>query len=174
MLIIAFALFLGVGFTSLGNKDMELVKNLDIYYTLFRELNMFYVDETDPKELVTTSIDAMLASQSKPMPGYHFQNIDKIAEIDLESKVSRAQDHNDAIVEAGSNVRLIFAGTGFAQTDNPKPGFLEFPLKAFGALRFIVKSEKPFCVKELPDFYPDETKLLIVGKLLEEGYLKFA
>jgi carboxyl-terminal processing protease len=55
-------LFLGVGFSTLQNKDLELVKNLDIYYTLFRELNMFYVDETDPEELVTTSIDAMLSS----------------------------------------------------------------------------------------------------------------
>ncbi|MGW8314917.1 MAG: S41 family peptidase [Bacteroidales bacterium] len=51
-----------VGFTTLRNKDMELVKNLDIYYTLFRELNMFYVDDTDPEKLVTTSINAMLSS----------------------------------------------------------------------------------------------------------------
>jgi carboxyl-terminal processing protease len=51
-----------VGFSTLGNKDLELVKNLDIYFTLFRELNMFYVDETDPEELVTTSIQAMLSS----------------------------------------------------------------------------------------------------------------
>jgi carboxyl-terminal processing protease len=55
-------LVLSVGFTTLRNKDLELVKNLDIYYTLFRELNMFYVDETDPEELVTTSINAMLTS----------------------------------------------------------------------------------------------------------------
>ena len=55
-------LFLSLGFSTLKNKDLELVKNLDIYYTLFRELNMFYVDETDPEELVTTSIDAMLSS----------------------------------------------------------------------------------------------------------------
>jgi len=54
--------FVGAGFTTIGNKDLELVKNLDIYYTLFRELNMFYVDETDPEELVTTSINAMLSS----------------------------------------------------------------------------------------------------------------
>jgi carboxyl-terminal processing protease len=53
---------ISVGFTTIGNKDLELVKNLDIYYTLFRELNMFYVDETDPQELVTTSINAMLSS----------------------------------------------------------------------------------------------------------------
>jgi len=55
-------LFFSVGFSTLKNKDLDLVKNLDIYYTLFRELNMFYVDETDPEELVTTSIEAMLSS----------------------------------------------------------------------------------------------------------------
>ena len=61
-LVVLLALVLSVGFTTLGNKDMELVKNLDIYYTLFRELNMFYVDETDPEELVATSINSMLRS----------------------------------------------------------------------------------------------------------------
>jgi carboxyl-terminal processing protease len=55
-------LFLSLGFSTLKNRDLELVKNLDIYYTLFRELNMFYVDETDPEALVTTSIEAMLSS----------------------------------------------------------------------------------------------------------------
>jgi carboxyl-terminal processing protease len=55
-------LLLSLGFSTLKNKDLDLVKNLDIYYTLFRELNMFYVDETDPEKLVTTSIDAMLSS----------------------------------------------------------------------------------------------------------------
>jgi carboxyl-terminal processing protease len=59
---VVLAVTLSVGFTTLRNKDLELVKNLDIYYTLFRELNMFYVDETDPEKLVTTSIDAMLSS----------------------------------------------------------------------------------------------------------------
>ena len=63
-IIIAASLILlfSVGYTTIGNKDMELVKNLDIYYTMFRELNMFYVDETDPEELVTTSINSMLSS----------------------------------------------------------------------------------------------------------------
>ncbi len=58
----ALAVLLFVGFTTIRNKDLEIVKNLDIYYTLFRELNMFYVDDTDPEELVTKSIDAMLNS----------------------------------------------------------------------------------------------------------------
>lgn len=55
-------LILGVGFTTNRTKDLDIVKNLDIYCTLFRELNMFYVDETDPEKLINTSIAAMLKS----------------------------------------------------------------------------------------------------------------
>jgi len=43
-------------------KNFEIAKNLDIYHTLFRELNMFYVDDVNPNELVKTSIDEMLSS----------------------------------------------------------------------------------------------------------------
>ena len=43
-------------------KNFEVAKNLDIYHTLFRELNMFYVDEINPNKLVKTSIDDMLMS----------------------------------------------------------------------------------------------------------------
>lgn len=43
-------------------KNFEVAKNLDIYHTLFRELNMFYVDEVNPNKLVKTSIDEMLKS----------------------------------------------------------------------------------------------------------------
>jgi len=45
---------------SFSNDDFKLVKSLEIYYTLFRELNMFYVDETDPEKLVESSIEGML------------------------------------------------------------------------------------------------------------------
>ncbi len=47
------------------NRDEKLFhidKNLDIYYTLFRELNLFYVDDINPTDLVKTSIDEMLMS----------------------------------------------------------------------------------------------------------------
>ncbi len=44
------------------SRDFKLVKNLDIYFSLFRELNTFYVDEIDPEKLVTTSINSMLAT----------------------------------------------------------------------------------------------------------------
>ncbi len=62
LLILTLSLFLGLSFTYVNNKDLALVRNLDIFYTLFRELNMFYVDETDPEKLVNTGIDAMLSS----------------------------------------------------------------------------------------------------------------
>ncbi len=50
-----------VGFNS-DKRNFEIVKNLDIFYTLFRELNSYYVDDTDPAKLIKTSIDDMLKS----------------------------------------------------------------------------------------------------------------
>ncbi len=41
-------------------RDFRIAKNLDIFFTLFRELNTFYVDELDPDKLVKTGIDNML------------------------------------------------------------------------------------------------------------------
>lgn len=40
----------------------EVSKNLDIFATLFRELNIYYVDPTDPGKLMQKGIDAMLES----------------------------------------------------------------------------------------------------------------
>ncbi|MDX9728702.1 MAG: S41 family peptidase [Bacteroidales bacterium] len=44
------------------NRDFRLTKNIDIYISLFRELNAFYVDEIDPEKLVHKSINSMLAT----------------------------------------------------------------------------------------------------------------
>ena len=43
-------------------RNFEIVKNLDIFYSLFRELDSYYVDETEPEKLIQTGIDAMLES----------------------------------------------------------------------------------------------------------------
>ena len=95
----ALIILLSVGFTTIRNKDLELVKNLDIYYTLFRELNMFYVDETDPEKLVTTSIDAMLSSldpyttyiPESDMDDFKFQTTGEYGGIG--SLIRRSGDH---------------------------------------------------------------------------------
>jgi carboxyl-terminal processing protease len=44
------------------SNNFEISKNLDIYTTLFKELNTNYVDEIKPGELMKTGIDAMLES----------------------------------------------------------------------------------------------------------------
>ncbi|MDD5507371.1 MAG: S41 family peptidase [Bacteroidales bacterium] len=45
-----------------NGSDFEISKNLDIYVTLFKELNSNYVDELKPGDLMQTGIDAMLQS----------------------------------------------------------------------------------------------------------------
>ena len=56
---ITLASVFSVGFV---DSYFEVSKNLDIFATLFRELNIYYVDDTDPGELMTTGIDPMLES----------------------------------------------------------------------------------------------------------------
>lgn len=53
---------IGVMILFSGNVDnyFEISKNLDIFATLFKELNIYYVDETNPGDLMKTGIDAML------------------------------------------------------------------------------------------------------------------
>ncbi|HRN40554.1 MAG TPA: S41 family peptidase [Vicingus sp.] len=61
-LIIALAMssVFSVGYAT--DSYFEVSKNLDIFATLFRELNIYYVDESDPGKLIKTGIDAMLES----------------------------------------------------------------------------------------------------------------
>ena len=59
LIIIAFT----IGLASFNeDRDFKLLKNLDIYYSLFRELNVFYVDDIDPEKLIEKSINEMLQS----------------------------------------------------------------------------------------------------------------
>lgn len=41
-------------------RDFRIAKNLDIFFSLFRELNTFYVDEIDPDKVIKAGIDNML------------------------------------------------------------------------------------------------------------------
>jgi len=55
---------MGLSFWSFrtDQKNFQISKNLDIFYTLFRELNLFYVEEIQPEKLIKTGIDDMLES----------------------------------------------------------------------------------------------------------------
>ena len=48
-----------ISFTDPGERFFEIAKNLDIYATLFKELNNYYVDEINPNKVVKNSITAM-------------------------------------------------------------------------------------------------------------------
>lgn len=56
------AAFVALSFTRPADRYFEIAKNLDIFATLFKEVNALYVDEVNPNKLVRTGIDAMLAS----------------------------------------------------------------------------------------------------------------
>lgn len=44
------------------SRDFRFTKSIDIYISLMRELNAFYVDEIDAEKIVNKGIDAMLSS----------------------------------------------------------------------------------------------------------------
>jgi carboxyl-terminal processing protease len=56
------AAFLALSFTRPADRYFEIAKNLDIFATLFKEVNALYVEEVNPNKLVRVGIDAMLAS----------------------------------------------------------------------------------------------------------------
>lgn len=62
--VVALISVLLYSFTSAVTDDryFEIVKNLDIFATLFKEVNAYYVDEINPTELMNTGIEAMLNS----------------------------------------------------------------------------------------------------------------
>lgn len=63
VLLFLLGMFIIVGFfafTAKNDKLFAIAKNIDIFATLVRELDSYYVDEIDPDKLVTIGINAML------------------------------------------------------------------------------------------------------------------
>jgi carboxyl-terminal processing protease len=63
--IVVLSLLLIVGIStgflvSQESRDFRIAKNLDIFFSLFRELNTFYVDTIDPDKLIKAGMDNML------------------------------------------------------------------------------------------------------------------
>lgn len=61
--VLAGCLALGLfSFKTDSERYFEIAKNLDVFATLFKEVNTFYVDDVPPAQLMRTGIDAMLRS----------------------------------------------------------------------------------------------------------------
>lgn len=60
---LAAAVCLGLlAFTPVTDPYFDIARNLDIFTTLFREVNAYYVDEVNPESLAQTGIEGMLES----------------------------------------------------------------------------------------------------------------
>ncbi len=59
-LVIAAVIGISVWGFRTDDKNFEISKNLDIFYSLIRELNLFYVDDIKPEKIIRTGIDDML------------------------------------------------------------------------------------------------------------------
>jgi len=59
VIVVALGFF---AFKGPGEKYFDIAKSLDIFATLFKEVNALYVDEIEPKKLVQTGIQGMLES----------------------------------------------------------------------------------------------------------------
>jgi len=60
LLLTSLLLVSPVLFTSSYDKEFEWSKNLDIFHSLLRELELYYVDETDPAKMIKTGIDQIM------------------------------------------------------------------------------------------------------------------
>lgn len=58
---VGLAAFSGIAFTQVDDY-FEVSKNLDIFSTIYKEVNISYVDEVKPGQLIREAIDAMLLS----------------------------------------------------------------------------------------------------------------
>ncbi len=51
---------LAIGTMSFADSYFEISKNIDVFSSLFREVNNYYVDDVEPSKLMRSCIDGML------------------------------------------------------------------------------------------------------------------
>ncbi|HKJ07052.1 MAG TPA: S41 family peptidase, partial [Flavobacteriaceae bacterium] len=64
--------------TAFQSDFFEIAKQIDIYTTLFKELNMYYVDEVNPAKLTNTAINNMLESLDPYTKYYDEQGVEDV------------------------------------------------------------------------------------------------
>jgi carboxyl-terminal processing protease len=89
-IVVAFSV-ISFGLLSFTKSDQyfEIAKNIDIFTTLYKELNTYYVDDIQPAKMMRTGIDAMLKSldpytdfiSEAEMEDYRFQTTGKYGGI---------------------------------------------------------------------------------------------
>lgn len=62
LFLLASAIYPLAAFSAEENKSFEISKQLDVYNSLFRELDQFYVDSVSPEKILKNGIDGMMSS----------------------------------------------------------------------------------------------------------------
>ena len=96
VLIPLFALSIFFGGTAFKSDFFEIAKQIEIFTTLFKELNMNYVDETNPGDLMDTAIKSMLADLDPYTNYYNEQDVEA-------SRINNAGDYTGI----GANVLTL-------------------------------------------------------------------
>ncbi len=86
LLIPVFAVVVFISTTAFKNDFFEIAKQIEIFTTLFKELNMNYVDETNPGDLMDTAIKSMLDDLDPYTQFYNEQDVEA-------SRINNAGDY---------------------------------------------------------------------------------
>jgi len=76
VLIPVLAVFIFLGTTAFKNDFFEIAKQIEIFTTLFKEINMNYVDDTNPGDLMDTAIKSMLDDLDPYTRFYNEQDVE--------------------------------------------------------------------------------------------------
>ena len=68
------------GFKNSDERSFQVVKSLDVFNAVFKELDMFYVDTIDPKEVIEYGINAML-TKTDPYTEYYPEEDNTLKEM---------------------------------------------------------------------------------------------
>ncbi len=98
-----------------GDNYFELSKNMEVFSDIYKELNIYYVDEVNPNELMRTGIDAMLESldpytnyySEAEMESFRFETTGKYGGI---GSIIRKKGDFIAIIEPYENSPAAKAG----------------------------------------------------------------
>ena len=106
-------------------KYFEISKNIEIFTTLYKELNTYYVDDVDPSKLMRTGVDAMLNSldpytnyiSESDIEGYRFitegkyngvgASFDKIGETVFITDIFDGSPSQKAGLKAGDKILAV-------------------------------------------------------------------
>lgn len=83
MLAGAFIVMLGMGMTSFKEDDrnFQISKNLDIFNSIFKELDMFYVDTVNAEKMIQTGVEGMLSLTDPYTEFYPEEEVSSLKEM---------------------------------------------------------------------------------------------